>query len=461
MLIFARAAALARTAPAAASRHRFDPSPSPGGRVTARRTCSRLRAATSVSSPSMYSAELELAREVVLHASAAARALQGRALVVQKDDESAISSGGYDPLQDGANPVTVADFTVQCLVLSALHEAFPGDRFIAEETSAQLLASGEATVAATLAAVRAAAAEASPAAGPAAGGSEGPHLGFEGLETLEGVCAALDLGATGLSEGWSKAHRTWVLDPIDGTKGFVRGDQFAVALALLDQGSPVLGILGCPNLAPPDEAAAQGREPGAAANKRRGAERPTGCVKDDDEAGSLFWAVKGHGAYLENLGVGGEASPRGGARRISVGQQRSYRSVVRLEAFEAAHSNFGAAQAVARALDLGGDREPVRMDGQGKYGLIACGAGADLPCVLLRLPRPGYVECIWDHAAGGVIVAEAGGRATDLEGRPLNFSEMADDSGGGAKLSPGVRGVVVSSGDKLHADVLEALRRDL
>jgi len=312
----------------------------------------------------MYSAELELAREVVLHASAAARALQGRALVVQKDDESAISSGGYDPLQDGANPVTVADFTVQCLVLSALHEAFPGDRFIAEETSAQLLASGEATVAATLAAVRAAAAEASPAAGPAAGGSEGPHLGFEGLETLEGVCAALDLGATGLSEGWSKAHRTWVLDPIDGTKGFVRGDQFAVALALLDQGSPVLGILGCPNLAPPDEAAAQGREPGAAANKRRGAERPTGCVKDDDEAGSLFWAVKGHGAYLENLGVGGEASPRGGARRISVGQQRSYRSVVRLEAFEAAHSNFGAAQAVARALDLGGDREPVRMDGQ-------------------------------------------------------------------------------------------------
>jgi len=38
---------------------------------------------------------------------------------------------------------------------------------------------------------------------------------------------------------------------------------------------------------------------------------------------------------------------------------------------------------------------------------------------------------------------------------------MADDSGGGAKLSPGVRGVVVSSGDKLHADVLEALRRDL
>ena len=40
----------------------------------------------------------------------------------------------------------------------------------------------------------------------------------------------------------------WTLDPIDGTKGFLRGDQYAVALALIKEGKPVLGVLGCPNL---------------------------------------------------------------------------------------------------------------------------------------------------------------------------------------------------------------------
>ncbi|KAK9681847.1 hypothetical protein RND81_10G031600 [Saponaria officinalis] len=39
----------------------------------------------------------------------------------------------------------------------------------------------------------------------------------------------------------------WVLDPVDGTLGFVRGDQYAIALALVDDGEVVLGVLGCPN----------------------------------------------------------------------------------------------------------------------------------------------------------------------------------------------------------------------
>ena len=39
----------------------------------------------------------------------------------------------------------------------------------------------------------------------------------------------------------------WVLDPVDGTLGFVRGNQYAVALALIVDGRVVLGVLGCPN----------------------------------------------------------------------------------------------------------------------------------------------------------------------------------------------------------------------
>ncbi|XWS74614.1 hypothetical protein CRYUN_Cryun01aG0013600 [Craigia yunnanensis] len=52
---------------------------------------------------------------------------------------------------------------------------------------------------------------------------------------------------SGKSEGGSQG-RHWVLDPINGTKGFVRGDQYAIALAWLDEGKVFLGVLACPNL---------------------------------------------------------------------------------------------------------------------------------------------------------------------------------------------------------------------
>lgn len=110
-----------------------------------------------------------------------------------------------------ASPVTVADFTVQALILSHLAEAFPGDRFIAEETSAQLMQ------------------ESDPSVRKAVAASVSEFGGSEWSETS--LCAALDLGGTGVKDKWSRSRRTWVLDPIDGTKGFMRGDHFAVALA--------------------------------------------------------------------------------------------------------------------------------------------------------------------------------------------------------------------------------------
>lgn len=63
-----------------------------------------------------------------------------------------------------------------------------------------------------------------------------PLSDFEILEAI-GRCNSVG-GARG---------RFWVLDPVDGTLGFVRGDQYAIALALIENGEPVLGVLGCPN----------------------------------------------------------------------------------------------------------------------------------------------------------------------------------------------------------------------
>lgn len=53
-----------------------------------------------------------------------------------------------------------------------------------------------------------------------------------------------DLGA---SPGGATG-RHWVLDPIDGTRGFVGMRQYAVCLGLLQDGDVALGVLGCPNL---------------------------------------------------------------------------------------------------------------------------------------------------------------------------------------------------------------------
>jgi 3'(2'), 5'-bisphosphate nucleotidase len=40
----------------------------------------------------------------------------------------------------------------------------------------------------------------------------------------------------------------WTLDPIDGTKGFLLGGQYAVCLALIEDSDVKLGVMGCPNL---------------------------------------------------------------------------------------------------------------------------------------------------------------------------------------------------------------------
>jgi 3'(2'), 5'-bisphosphate nucleotidase len=87
------------------------------------------------------------------------------------------------------------------------------------------------------------------------------------------------------------------------------------------------------------------------------------------------------------------------------------------------------------------------MDSQAKYAVLASGGGE----VILRLlspKRPDYREKIWDQAAGALILEEAGGRITDLDGKPLDFAQ-------GRKLINN-RGVLASNG-YLHETLLQTL----
>jgi 3'(2'), 5'-bisphosphate nucleotidase len=289
--------------------------------------------------------------------------------------------------EDGS-PVTVADFGVQAVVSRHLAASFPNVPLVGEE-DASLLRQGENAL-----------------------------LKEEVVDHVKRITPdqrdheileAIDQGA---SEGGSKG-RFWTLDPIDGTKGFLRGGQYAVALALVEEGEVVLGVLGCPNL-------------------------PLDVRETDGRRGCLFVAVRGEGATMRGLSDAVE-------QRIEV-TKIAHPSEARLcESFESSHSSHEHAARIAQILGL--YPSPLRMDSQCKYAVVARGDAA----IYLRLPTgQSYQETIWDHAAGSIIVQEAGGKVTDMAGRLLDFSL-------GRSLANN-RGIVVTNGE-LHDLVLNAVQQ--
>ncbi len=293
------------------------------------------------------------------------------------------------------SPVTVADYGSQALICRALGEAFPEDPIIAEEDAAELRQPENMAildqVALHVRAVRA----------------DGGH----GLDAAE-VCQWIDRGGTS-----QYRDRFWTLDPIDGTKGFLRREQYAVALALVVRGEVVVAALSCPNLV------AGGEDPALQAG------------------GSIFFAVKGQGAFV----AAGDASADPTPIPIRVSDRDDPSAVRFCESVESGHSAHGDAAAIASRLGM--TAPPLRMDSQAKYAVVARGK-AD---IYLRLPtRADYREKIWDHAAGALIVAEAGGTVSDIDGRPLEFHH-------GRELVVN-RGVIVTNG-RLHGLVLGAVRK--
>lgn len=296
---------------------------------------------------------------------------------------------GEDRLtKDDRSPVTVADFAVQALVGKRLAgpDALP---LVAEEDSADLRQPANAE---TLARVRAFVARVHPSATP------------------EAVCSWIDVG------NGAPAGRFWTLDPVDGTKGFLRGEQYAIALALVDRGEVVLGGLACPNLAECREARVHG-------------------------PGSLLIAARGEGAWFTPL----DAPVDTPLTRLAVSPQAAPKPSRVLRSVEKGHTNVSRLDLILDAMGVAGD--PVRLDSQAKYAVLAAGH-AELLFRLLNPKQPEYEERVWDQAAGSIVVEEAGGRITDLSGKPLDFGQ--------GKTLAANRGVLASNGP-LHADALRAL----
>lgn len=313
--------------------------------------------------------------------------------------------------KDDRSPVTIGDFGAQALIIHALRRNFPEDEIVAEEEASSLR--GNKGLADKIWALVKEARLDDPEAEQELGGPVGDV--DQMLEAIDG----------GKSSGGSKG-RIWTVDPIDGTKGFLRGGQYAVCLALIENGEVKVGVLGCPHL-PVDNTTSI----------------PTGVeeiANISDGIGVLFSAALGSGASSRPLGHGGllESQP------IHVKPLTDITQATFCESYEAAHSSQGDQAAIAASLGI--TRPSVRIDSQAKYGSVARGAG-DL---YLRLPVSAtYQEKIWDHAAGELIVKEAGGEVTDAQGKKLDF-------GRGRTLS-GNKGFVVAPRE-LHGQVLKAVR---
>ncbi len=285
------------------------------------------------------------------------------------------------------SPVTVADFASQAVVCQRLERAFPGDPVVGEEDASELRGAASALRATVQRAVA-----------PEVGGDPGAAP----------VLSWIDRGRAP-----ADGRRYWTLDPIDGTKGFLRGEQYAVALALIEEGEVVVGLLGCPNL-----------------------------PSDGGAPGALFAAVRGEGA--RRLALWDAADVEG--RRIEVAHPRSPAEARFCESVESAHSDQDHSAKIAALLGI--RAEPYRIDSQCKYAAVAEGDAS----IYLRLPtKKDYREKVWDHAAGKLVVEEAGGRVTDVSGAELAFRH-------GRTLAAN-RGVVATCGGAIHERVIAAIQQ--
>jgi myo-inositol-1(or 4)-monophosphatase len=155
-------------------------------------------------------------------------------------------------------------------------------------------------------------------------------------------------------------ERVWIVDPLDGTKEFIKGiPEFVVAIALAERGVPVLGVTYNP-------------------------------IRHE-----MFSGARGTGVQLNGQRV--RVTPRGSIENATVLASRSETSRGEWKAYE--------------------DRIKIDPIGSVAYKLALVAAGrADATFTLTPKSE-------WDIASGTALVLEAGGRITDLDGRDFRFNQ--------------------------------------
>ncbi len=298
----------------------------------------------------MFEKELETGKQAVIEAVRISAA-------VQRDLASVDAITKSD-----RSPVTIADFASQAIICRILNDRFPGIPIVGEENSDALKKPENQKITDQIVEYV----------------NKDPEI--KKILGRDNLFESIDIG-----NGEPNNDMFWTLDPIDGTKGFLRGEQFAIALALIVNGEVKMGVLGCPRLQLEGEPSSKG---------------------------FLVTAVRGEGAEIFNI----ESKK---VKKIGVSSITDPGKMRFVQSYESAHGNLDLQVKITRILEMKTD--PVQMDSQVKYGVVSTGDAE----IYLRIPNPktpNYKEKIWDHAAGSIIVEEAGGSVSDIFGRPLDFS---------------------------------------
>ena len=186
--------------------------------------------------------------------------------------------------------------------------------------------------------------------------------------------------------GDAGAAYTWAIDPLDGTVNYVSGQPyFAVSIGLMRYDAPVLGVIHLPAF------------------------------------GTTYWATRGQGAFRDDMRI-----------RVSA-QTQLRRSFVGFDM-----SDLGTrADEIRRLLVPAADSI--------RFAYVFGSAAANLAFVADgTLDGYAHTASIWDFAAGGLLVEEAGGRVTDFDGAPLDWSRRRLD--------------LVATNTALHDPLLASIR---
>lgn len=357
------------------------------------------------------------------------------------------------------SPVTAADFAVQALLTAAIRSHFPHDGFIGEE-DADALREDPVLARQVFELVQSCAS------------SQDELDSDEALlalpKTVSEMLSLIDLGGRGQG---SPTSRFWAMDPIDGTAAFMRGQQYAVSLCLIEGGKEVVGVLGCPNLAitlPPSSSSttsnsksipntntyiiSEGSTPSSSSLDQTDRTEPGQATTTTN--GILLSAVRSQGATIRPIISSQNQSPSQLLPPTPLAKPSSQRPIEteKLHFIDSLTTPATSSSLVARVATLAGVPNysfpgTELYSSHMRYVAMILGGRSH---VQVRIPKPMTKQTyIWDHAGAQLIYVEATGgkgKVTDLWGRQIDY--------GRGRVLDGNWGVVTAD-EEVHSRLLE------
>ncbi|KAM6479666.1 hypothetical protein HDV62DRAFT_367624 [Trichoderma sp. SZMC 28011] len=322
-----------------------------------------------------------------------------------------------------ATPVTMADFGAQALILVALHEMFPGDGYVGEE-DAETLRKDAALAKTVFGLVREIGDEFARHEAVNADVRSLPGVTSQG-EMLE----LLDLAGRGTP---GPKGRYWVMDPVDGTATFLKGQQYAISLALVEDGKEVLSVLCYPNL-----------------SLDEGVVSETGV--DTSGCGVMLSTIRGEGTDYRKLSTEYSLGP---SRKLDRFPTLTSLADLRLvDCLASKSSRLDIAEGLAKQLGALPFPGIDLWSSHVRYGALMLGEGEQGKHIMIRVPVGARGDpsraYIWDHAGSQLLYTEMGGKVTDLEGKDIDF---------GAGRTLAANWGLVAAPEGVHGEILRLVR---